>query len=126
MRINATEQALRSLVREHIELIEIAQFQNVDGDWQDDIMIPEDIDVSIDDSLSEVLKKKIKSKKYKGEKYSASAGSIAAIRKYKGSVKKAVASGAFDWASNPMAAAQAAHIVALGSPTVPSGSKKKD
>jgi hypothetical protein len=120
------EQALRVLIREQIELIEIAQFQNVDGDWQDDIMIPEDADVSGEDSLSEVSKKKMKSKKHKGEKYSASAGSIAAIKKHKGSVKKAVASGAFDWASNPMAAAQAAHIVAMGVPTVPAGTKKKD
>jgi hypothetical protein len=68
---------------------------------------------------------KTKKRTYKGKKYQASAGSVAAIKKSGGSAEKAVASGKFDWASNPYAAAQAAHIAALGDPTVEKGSKKK-
>lgn len=68
---------------------------------------------------------KTKKKSYKGKKYQASAGSVAAIKKSGGSAEKAVASGKFDWASNPYAAAQAAHIAALGEPTVEKGSKRK-
>jgi hypothetical protein len=117
--LQTNEQALRELIREQIELIEIAMLQNTQGEWSPDVLVPEV------DEVSEASKK-TKSKKYGGEKYSASAGSVAAIKKHKGSTKKAVASGAFDWASNPYAAAQAAHIVAMGEPTVAKGSKKKE
>lgn len=122
--MQSNEQALRQLIREQLELSEIAQFQDVAGEWHDDVLIPEESHVDDSSGISEASKK-TKSKKYKGEKYSASAGSVAAIKKHKGSTKKAVASGAFDWASNPHAAAQAAHIVAMGEPTVAKGSKKK-
>jgi len=69
---------------------------------------------------------KVKKKSYGGKKYQASAGSVSAIKKSGGSAKKAVAAGKFDWASNPYAAAQAAHIAALGEPTVERGSKLKE
>lgn len=125
--MQSDERTLRLFIREQLELLEIAQFQNVDGEWHDDVLIPEDDSGASEndsDSVSEASKK-VRSKKYRGEKYSASSGSVAAIKKHKGSTKKAVASGAFDWASNPFAAAQAAHIVAMGEPTVAKGSKKK-
>jgi hypothetical protein len=60
---------------------------------------------------------------YDGKKYAASAGSVASLEKHGMSAEKAVKAGDFDWASNPMAAAQAAHIVASGKPTVPKGTK---
>lgn len=60
---------------------------------------------------------------YDGKKYTASAGSVASLEKHGMSAEKAVKAGDFDWASNPMAAAQAAHIVASGKPTVPKGAK---
>ena len=60
---------------------------------------------------------------YDGKKYTASAGSVASLEKHGMSAEKAVKAGDFDWASNPMAAAQAAHIVATGKPTVPKGAK---
>ena len=67
----------------------------------------------------------VKHKKYSGKEYTASAGSVASIKKHGGSVEKAVKSGDFDWADDPYAAAQAAHIVAMGQPTVKKGEKKK-
>lgn len=60
---------------------------------------------------------------YDGKKYTASAGSVASLEKHGMSAEKAVKAGDFDWADNPMAAAQAAHIVATGKPTVPKGTK---
>lgn len=60
---------------------------------------------------------------YDGKKYTASAGSVASLEKHGMSAEKAVKAGDFDWADNPMAAAQAAHIVASGKPTVPKGAK---
>jgi hypothetical protein len=41
------------------------------------------------------------------------------------SVEKAVEAGDFDWSKEPYAAAQAAHIVATGKPSVPRGTKLK-
>ena len=38
---------------------------------------------------------------------------------------RSVGAGKFAWASNPYAAAQAAHIVATGEPTVKKGTKRK-
>lgn len=67
--------------------------------------------------------KRTKERKYKSKttgktkEYEASAGSIAAIKKHKGSVKKAVEAGEFDWADEPYAAANAAKIVAYGKPS---------
>ena len=55
-------------------------------------------------------------REYKGKKYTASAGSLAALKKHKYSTKKAVKAGDFDWAEDPYAAAQAAYIVAKGKP----------
>ena len=66
-----------------------------------------------------------KSRKYGGKEYKSSPGSVAAIKKHGGSASKAVKAGAFDWADDPMAAAQAAHIVAIGEPTVAKGTKRK-
>lgn len=56
-------------------------------------------------------------RKYKGKTYTASAGSLAALKKHKMDVSKAVDSGDFDWAEEPYAAAQAAYIVATGKTT---------
>lgn len=70
-------------------------------------------------------KDEAESHKYGKKVYKASSGSVAAIKKHGGSAGKAVKAGAFDWADNPMAAAQAAHIVAMGEPTVAKGTKKK-
>ena len=56
-------------------------------------------------------------RKYKGKTYTASAGSLAALKKHKMDVSKAVDSGDFDWADEPYAAAQAAYIVATGKTT---------
>ena len=56
-------------------------------------------------------------RKYKGKTYTASAGSLAALKKHKMDVSKAVESGDFDWAEEPYAAAQAAYIVATGKTT---------
>lgn len=72
-----------------------------------------------------VLEAKVQKRKYGGKEYKSSSGSVAAIRKHGGSARKAVKAGAFDWADNPMAAAQAAHIVAMGEPTVTKGTKRK-
>lgn len=66
-----------------------------------------------------------RTRSYGKRSYSASPGSVAAIKKHGDSAKKAVKAGAFDWASNPYAAANAAHIVATGEPTVRKGSKRK-
>jgi len=65
-----------------------------------------------------------KKKKYAGKQYTASKGSLDALKKSGGSTKRAVKSGAFDWADEPYAAAQAAHIVATGEPTAKKSSKK--
>ena len=62
---------------------------------------------------------------YEGKRYSASAGSVASLEKHGMSVEKAVKAGDFDWSKAPYAAAQAAHIVATGKPSVPKGSKLK-
>ena len=56
-------------------------------------------------------------RKYKGKTYTASAGSLEALKKHKMDVSKAVESGDFDWADEPYAAAQAAYIVATGKTT---------
>lgn len=66
----------------------------------------------------------IQKKKYSGKEYASSAGSVASIKKHGNSVEKAVKSGDFDWSDNPYAAAQAAHIVATGKPSVAKGSKR--
>ena len=73
------------------------------------------------DPVSEAAQKKT----YGNKTYSASPGSVSAIKKSGDSAKKAVGAGKFDWATSPYAAAQAAHIVATGEPTVKKGSKKK-
>lgn len=65
-----------------------------------------------------------KKKKYAGKQYTASKGSLDALKKSGGSTKKAVKSGAFDWADEPYAAAQAAHIVATGKPATKKSTKK--
>jgi len=62
---------------------------------------------------------------YEGKKYTASAGSVASLKKHGMSVEKAVEAGDFDWSKEPYAAAQAAHIVATGKPSVPRGTKIK-
>lgn len=64
-------------------------------------------------------------KTYGNKTYKASAGSVSAIKKSGDSAKKAVGAGKFDWSDQPWAAAQAAHIVATGEPTVKKGTKKK-
>ena len=60
---------------------------------------------------------KVETRKHKGKTYTASAGSLAALKKHKMDVSKAVESGDFDWADEPYAAAQAAYIVATGKTT---------
>lgn len=72
-----------------------------------------------------VQEQKKVTKGYAGKTYGASPGSVSAIKKSGDSAKKAVAAGKFDWATSPYAAAQAAHIVATGEPTVKKGSKRK-
>lgn len=76
--------------------------------------------------IEEVLAEQKKvTKAYGSKTYVASPGSVSAIKKSGDSAKKAVGAGKFDWASDPFAAAQAAHIVATGEPTVKKGAKKK-
>lgn len=80
----------------------------------------------IQEAVSEHLAeedKKTKSRSRKGSSYHASAGSIEALKKHGGSVEKAVKAGAFDWADDPYAAAQAAHIVLTGRTT---GEKREE
>lgn len=55
--MRSNEQALRLLIREQLELAEIAQFQNVDGEWQDDVLIPEESHVDEFSGTGEVSKK---------------------------------------------------------------------
>jgi hypothetical protein len=62
---------------------------------------------------------------YGGKTYGASPGSLSALKKSDSSAKKAVKAGKFSWADDPYAAAQAAHIVATGEPTVKKGTKRK-
>lgn len=62
---------------------------------------------------------------YGGKTYGASPGSLSALKKSDSSAKKAVKAGKFSWAEDPYAAAQAAHIVATGEPTVKKGTKRK-
>ncbi len=62
---------------------------------------------------------------YGSKTYRASPGSVSALKKSGDSTKKAVGAGKFAWAENPYAAAQAAHIVSTGEPTVKKGSKRK-
>lgn len=57
---------------------------------------------------------KTKKRKYKGKTYTASKGSVEAMKKAGGSMEKAMKTGAFDWATTPAAAAKAAQIVATG------------
>jgi hypothetical protein len=51
------------------------------------------------------------------KEYKASLGSIAALEKHDDSCKKAVEAGDFDWADEPYAACQAAHIAKTGKTT---------
>jgi hypothetical protein len=60
------------------------------------------------------------------KEYKASLGSKASLEKHGASCKKAVKAGEFDWASDPYAACQAAHIAVYGKPTVPVGTKLKE
>jgi len=62
------------------------------------------------------MAEKEKSRKYKGRTYTASKGSITALEDHDFDVSAAVDAGKFDWADEPYAAAQAAHIVAKGEP----------
>lgn len=68
-------------------------------------------------SVKEADGEATETRKYKGKTYTASAGSLAALKKHKMDVSKAVDSGDFDWAEEPYAAAQAAYIVATGKTT---------
>ena len=90
---------------------------------QGDKMTKADLKQFIIETLKE---QKTKSKKYAGKKHKASAGSVSAIKKSDDSAGEAVKAGKFDWASSPFAAAQSAHIVATGEPTVKKGSKKNE
>ena len=60
------------------------------------------------------MSKNEKTRKYKGKTYTASKGSITALEDHDFDVSDAVDAGKFDWAEDPYAAAQAAHIVAKG------------
>lgn len=75
-------------------------------------------------SHQDMLESNAKTRKYDGKQYTASKGSLDALKKSGGSTKKAVKSGAFDWADDPYAAAQAAHIVATGEPATKKSTKK--
>jgi hypothetical protein len=77
--------------------------------------------------ISEVLQQEqaAVTKTYSGKTYRASPGSVAVLKKSDDSAKKAVKAGKFSWAADPYAAAQAAHIVATGEPTVKKGTKRK-
>ena len=93
---------------------------DIDGTFGNDQIDDYDYDLADFDDLDEASKKQnesTKSRKYKGKKYTASAGSLAALKKHDYSTKKAVKAGDFDWAEDPFAAAQAAYIVAKGEPT---------
>jgi len=59
------------------------------------------------------------------KEYKASLGSKAVLKKHKGKCKPAVEAGDFDWAEDPYAACQAAHLAIYGKPTVPVGTKLK-
>jgi hypothetical protein len=76
-----------------------------------------------------ISEKNTRSRSYRGKSYTSSKGSQTALKKHGGSTKKAVEAGAFDWADpelgGPYAAANAAKIVATGSPTVKRGTKRK-
>ena len=64
--------------------------------------------------MSELDLEEAESRSYKGKEYSASKGSISALKKHGWSLKKAVKAGDFDWADDPYAAAKAAYIVGKG------------
>ena len=57
------------------------------------------------------------------KKYKTSPGAASSLKKHKGSCKKAVEAGKFDWADDPYAVCNATKIVSKGKPTVPKGSK---
>jgi hypothetical protein len=82
-------------------------------------------DGAVQEVIEPIGEAKTQKKSYGKKEYKSSSGSVAAIKKHGGSAKKAVAAGAFNWASDPWAAANAAHIVAMGEPTVRKGVKRK-
>jgi len=77
------------------------------------------------ESFEPVQEQKKVAGSYGGKTYGSSPGSVSAIKKSGDSAKKAVSAGKFGWADEPYAAAQAAHIVATGEPTVKKGTKRK-
>lgn len=89
-----TESQLRKIIREEILELQLAE-EKQQGELEEE-----------DGSVA--------SREYDGKEYKASKGSVKALEKKGGSKKKAVASGAFDWAQNPYAAARAAEIVSTG------------
>lgn len=80
---------------------------------------------NVPSSTPPVMEQKRVTGTYGGKTYGASPGSVSALKKTGMSAKKAVGGGKFSWAENPYAAAQAAHIVATGEPTVKKGTKRK-
>lgn len=114
MAINLTESRLRRIIRE--EILREVNEKWVESESAKNYTAQEAYDEGLDEADS---------RKYGKKEYRSSSGSVAAIKKHGGSASKAVKAGAFDWADDPMAAAQAAHIVAMGEPTVAKGSKKK-
>ena len=93
-----TESQLRRIVREMLEEEGPASISDDEG-----TLVGEADDATV-------------SREYKGKEYRASHGSASALRKAGGSKKRAVDTGAFDWATNPYAAATAAQIATTGKP----------
>ena len=96
-----TESQLRRIIREELE--------EISGDVAAEGVSDAEGELSEDDSATV-------SREYKGKEYRASRGSASALKKAGGSKKKAVGAGAFDWATNPYAAATAAQIATTGRP----------
>lgn len=91
-----TETQLRQIIREEIRRVRLTE------------------KASVEEADLEEAEGSVASREYGGKEYKASKGSVSALEKKGGSKKKAVASGAFDWAQNPYAAARAAEIVSTG------------
>jgi len=135
--VNEIEHTLSTCItamKPALDEIEHLQYNSPHGTDEDWMMIVDDIDSvltriqdyrdsiqtmyeSASGAIIEAKKKKAtktKTRKYKGKEYTASAGSIVSLAKSGGSKKKAVGAGAFDWATEPYAAARAAEIVTTG------------
>lgn len=97
-----TEAQLRRIIREELEK------SMSEAGWA-----KEADETSADDEIDEA-EGAVASREYGDKEYKASRGSLAALKKSKGSKERAVKAGKFAWADEPYAAARAAEIVATG------------